>query len=105
MNAVVDRIMNTYQLMRPLDPDQVARLLPPATGPMSVQPVEHGSKTTAAHAQPMLTRTSNPAQKSQSPRAEAVRTAKAKMSRRKSLKKQQEDQKVSGDRLHSDEDR
>ena len=24
MNAVVDRIMNTYQLMRPLDPDQVS---------------------------------------------------------------------------------
>jgi hypothetical protein len=23
MNAVVDRIMNTYQLMRPLDPDKV----------------------------------------------------------------------------------
>jgi hypothetical protein len=24
MNAVVDRILNTYQLMRPLDPDQVS---------------------------------------------------------------------------------
>jgi hypothetical protein len=70
---------------------------------MSVQPVEHGFKM-AAHAQPMLTKTSNPAQKNQSPRAEAVRTAKAKMSRRKSLRKQREAQKVSGDRLHPDEE-
>jgi hypothetical protein len=53
----------------------------------------------------MLTKTSNPAQKNQSPRAEAVRTAKAKLSRRKSLRKQREAQKVSGDRLHPDEER
>jgi hypothetical protein len=74
----------------------------PPTGPMNVQPVEHGSKT-AAQAQVM--RTSNPAQKNHSPRAEAVRTAEAKMSRRKSLKKQRETQKVSGDQMHPDEER
>jgi hypothetical protein len=63
---------------------------------MSVQPVEHGSKT-AAQAQLMLTKTPNSAQTKQSPRAEAVRIAKAKMSRRKSLKKQRQAQRVSDD--------
>jgi hypothetical protein len=71
---------------------------------MSVQPIDTGSKM-AKHAQPMLTKTSKPAQKNQSPRAEAVRTAKAKLSRRKSLRKQREAQKVSGERLHPDAER
>jgi hypothetical protein len=70
---------------------------------MNVQPIEHGADTVA---QPQSTKAANiAAQIKQSPRSEAVRTAKAKMSRRKSLKKQRETQKVSGDRLHPDDER
>jgi hypothetical protein len=81
----------------------MARLRPPATGPVNVQPIEHGADTVA---QPQSTKAANiAAQIKQSPRADAARIANAKISRRKSLKKQREDQKVSGDRLHPDEDR
>jgi hypothetical protein len=41
----------------------------------------------------------------QSPRADAARIANAKISRRKSLKKQRQAQKVSGDGLHPDEEK
>ena len=70
---------------------------------MNVQPIEHGADTAA---QPQSTKAAiTAAEKKQSPRADAARIANAKISRRKSLKKQREDQKVSGDRLHPDEDR
>jgi len=71
---------------------------------MNVQPIEHGADTVA---QPQSTKAANiaAAQTKQSPRADAARIANAKISRRKSLKKQREDQKVSGDRLHPDENR
>jgi hypothetical protein len=70
---------------------------------MNVQPIEHGADTAA---QPQSTKAANTAaQKKQSPRAEAARVANAKISRRKSLKKQREAQKISGDRLHPDEER
>jgi hypothetical protein len=70
---------------------------------MSVQPIEHGADTAA---QPQSTKVGNTAaQKKQSPRADAARIANAKISRRKSLKKQREAHKVSGDRLHPDDER
>jgi hypothetical protein len=70
---------------------------------MNVQPIEHGADTAA---QPQSTKAANTAaQKKQSPRANAARIANAKTSRRKSLKKQREAQKVSGDQLHPDEER
>jgi hypothetical protein len=79
------------------------RLRPPATGPMNLQPIEHGADMAA---QPQSTKAANTAaQKKQSPRANAARIANAKTSRRKSLKKQREAQKVSGDQLHPDEER
>jgi hypothetical protein len=69
---------------------------------MNVQPIEHGADTVA---QPQSKAANIAAQIKQSPRTDAARIANAKISRRKSLKKQREDQKVSGDRLHPDEDR
>jgi len=71
---------------------------------MNVQPIEHGSDT-AAQQQLMPTKASNSAQKIQTPRAEAVRIAKAKISRRKSLGKQREAQKTAGARVHPGEQR
>jgi hypothetical protein len=53
---------------------------------MNVQPIEHGADTAA---QPQSTKAAiTAAQKKQSPRADAARIANAKISRRKSLKKQ-----------------
>jgi hypothetical protein len=70
---------------------------------MSVQPIEHGADTAA---QPQSTKAADTAaQKKQSPRADAAQIANAKISRRSSLKKQREAQKVSGDRLHPDDER
>ena len=66
---------------------------PTHTGPMSVQPVQHGS------AAPMQSRMEPTAgaetqpQKKPSPRSEAVRIAKARMTRRNSLRKQRQAQK------------
>jgi hypothetical protein len=58
---------------------------------MSVQPIEHGADTAA---QPQSTKAAVTAQKKQSYRPDAVRIANAKISRRKSFKKQREAQKV-----------
>ena len=65
------------------------------TGPMSVQPVRHGSiapsqlrmePTAGAETQPLHS-------KQQTPRTEAVRIAKARIMRRNSLRKQRQAQK------------
>jgi len=81
----------------------MARLRPPATGPMKVQPIEHGADTAA---QPQSTKaTIRMTQKKQPPRADAARIANAKIGRRKSLKKQREDQRGSGDGPHPDDER
>ena len=69
---------------------------PPLTGPMSVQPVEHGS-ITLMQSRPMTSETNEKPKKAskkqstkQSTRADAVRIAKAKISRRGSLSKQRQ---------------
>ena len=65
---------------------------PPLTGPMSVQPVEHGS-ITLMQSRPMTSETNKKPKKpsrKQSTRADAVRIAKAKISRRGSLSKQRQ---------------
>lgn len=65
---------------------------PPLTGTMSVQPVAHGS-ITPMQSRPMASETSKKskkASKKQSSRADAVRIAKAKISRRGSLSKQRQ---------------
>ena len=65
---------------------------PPLTGPMSVQPVGHGS-ITLMQSRPMTSETNKKpkqASKKQSTRADAVRIAKAKISRRGSLSKQRQ---------------
>jgi hypothetical protein len=66
-----------------------------STGPMSVQPVEHGS--IAAMQLRMMptaeTETKTRLSKKQTPRAEAVRIAKARIMRRNSLRKQRQAQK------------
>jgi hypothetical protein len=70
---------------------------------MSVQPIEHGADTAA---QPQSTKAANTAaEKKQLPSANAARIANAKISRRKSLKKQRQAQKVSGGGPHPDEER
>jgi hypothetical protein len=70
---------------------------------MNVQPIEHGADTAA---QPQSTKAATTAaQKKQSLRADAARIANAKISRRKSLKKQRQALKVSGDGQHPDEER
>jgi hypothetical protein len=59
---------------------------------MSVQPVQHGS-ITPMQSRPMASQTSQKPKKAprkQSSRADAVRTAKAKISRRGSLSKQRQ---------------
>ena len=65
---------------------------PPLTGPMSVQPVEHSS-ITLMQSRPMASETNSKPKKpprKQSSRADAVRIAKAKISRRGSLSKQRQ---------------
>jgi len=68
---------------------------PTSTGPMSVQPVQHGSiATTQLRMMPTAeteTKASQP--KKQTPRTEAVRIAKARIMRRNSLRKQRQAQK------------
>jgi hypothetical protein len=68
---------------------------PTSTGPMSVQPVEHGS-TAATQLRMMPTAETEPKaphSKKQTPRTEAVRIAKARIMRRNSLRKQRQAQK------------
>jgi hypothetical protein len=64
---------------------------PTSTGPMSVQPVGHGS--IAATQSTMMPKAKTPPPKKPSPRAEAVRVAKARIMRRNSLRKQRQAQK------------
>ena len=68
---------------------------PTSIGPMSVQPVEHGSNApTQLRMMPSAeTETKPPHPKKQTPRTEAVRIAKARIMRRNSLRKQREAQK------------
>jgi hypothetical protein len=62
------------------------------TGPMSTQPVQHGSiAPTQLRMQPSGGAETQP--KKQSPRMEGVRIAKAKITRRNSLRKQRQAQK------------
>jgi hypothetical protein len=65
------------------------------TGPMSVQPVQHGSiAPTQVRMQPTAgAETQRPHSKKQTPRTEAVRIAKARIMRRNSLRKQRQAQK------------
>jgi hypothetical protein len=63
---------------------------PTATGPMSVQPVDHGS---TAATQLRMKPTVETETKKQTPRTEAVRIAKARIMRRNSLRKQRQAQK------------
>jgi hypothetical protein len=79
---------------------RMARLRRPATSPMNVQPIEHGADTAA---QPQSTKVANTAAQKKSPRADAARIANAKISRRKSLKKQRQAQNASCDGLHPGE--
>jgi hypothetical protein len=69
---------------------------PTSTGPMSVQPVAHGSiAPTQLRMMPTAeTETRTPSSKKQSPRTEAVRIAKARIMRRNSLRKQRQAQKA-----------
>jgi len=65
---------------------------PTLTGPMSLQPVEHGS-ITPMPSRPVISEANNKPKKAarkQSTRADAVRIAKAKISRRGSLSKQRQ---------------
>jgi len=66
------------------------------TGPMSVQPVEHGSITLnqSPSEKPAIDRAPEAGTKKQSARAEALRIAKAKITRRNSLQKQRRLQKL-----------
>jgi hypothetical protein len=68
---------------------------PSSTGPMSVQPVEHGSTAaTQLRMKPTAgAETKTPLSKKQTPRTEAVRIAKARIMRRNSLRKQRQAQK------------
>jgi hypothetical protein len=70
---------------------------------MNVQPIEHGADTAA---QPQSTKaTITTAEETQPAMADGARIANAKISRRKSLKKQREAQKGLGDGPHPDEER
>jgi hypothetical protein len=68
---------------------------PTSTGPMSVQPAAHGSiaATQLLMMPTMEAETKNSLPKKRSPRAEAVRIAKARIMRRNSLRKQRQAQK------------
>jgi hypothetical protein len=67
-----------------------------STGPMSVQPVEHGSiAPMQLRMMPTTeTETKTGLPKKRTPRAEAVRIAKARIMRRNSLRKQRQAQKA-----------
>jgi len=69
---------------------------PTSAGPMDMQPVAHGS-TAATPLLPMMPAAGEPPKKSvpkkQPTRTEAVRAAKARISRRNSLRKQRQAQK------------
>src|SRR4051795_6351048 len=68
----------------------------PMTGPMNVQPAAHGSRT-PTQSQPMMPsagkKPNTTVPKKQSTRTEALRAAKAGISRRNSLRKQRQAQK------------
>jgi hypothetical protein len=68
---------------------------PTSTGPMSVQPVQHGSiAATQLRMEPTAGAETQPTRpKKPSPRTEAVRIAKARIMRRNSLRKQRQAQK------------
>jgi hypothetical protein len=67
---------------------------PTSTGPMSVQPVGHGSiAATQSTMMPTAGEAKTPLPKKPSSRAEAVRVAKARIMRRNSLRKQRQAQK------------
>jgi hypothetical protein len=64
------------------------------TGPMSVQPVEHGSiEPMQLRMMPTAETETKARLKKQTPRTEAVRIAKARIMRRNSLRKQRQAQK------------
>jgi hypothetical protein len=64
------------------------------TGPMNVQPVQHGSiAPTQLRMEPTPGAETPPHSKKQTPRTEAVRIAKARIMRRNSLRKQRQAQK------------
>jgi hypothetical protein len=67
----------------------------PSTGPMSVQPIVHGSTvaTTLAMMPTVGGQQRTPLSKSQQVRADVVRTANARIMRRSSLRKQRQAQK------------
>jgi hypothetical protein len=69
---------------------------PPPTGPMSMQPLDRGSvmPTQGLPMMPSAGKAAKPPQPKQQPtRAEAVRAAKARITRRNSLRKQRDAQK------------
>ena len=68
---------------------------PTSTGPMSVQPLQHGSiAPMQLRMEPTAGAEANtPPSKKQTPRTEAVRIAKARIMRRNSLRKQRQAQK------------
>ena len=67
---------------------------PAITGPMRTQPIQHGSIVPTLPAMPTIRETTQAPQPKQPPtRMEAVRAAKAKISRRNSLRKQRAAQK------------
>jgi hypothetical protein len=63
------------------------------TGPMSVQPVQHGSVAPTQLRMEPTVGAETPRPKKQTPRTEAVRIAKARIMRRNSLRKQRQAQK------------
>jgi hypothetical protein len=71
---------------------------PTSAGPMSMQPAGHGSNAPTQLLMTPTTEVENrtPRPKKQSPRAEAVRAAKARITRRNSLRKQRQAQKDQG---------
>ncbi|HEV7599441.1 MAG TPA: hypothetical protein VGO49_04180 [Bradyrhizobium sp.] len=66
---------------------------PTPTGPMSVQPVAHGSIAPTQLLMMPTAETKTPLSTKRSPRTEAVRVAKAKIMRRNSLRMQRQAQK------------
>jgi hypothetical protein len=68
---------------------------PTSTGPMDMQPVQHGSIAPAQLSMEPTpgVETQSPRPKKRSPRTEAVRIAKARIMRRNSLRKQRQAQK------------
>ena len=71
-----------------------SKTTPTGPGPMSVQPVQHGSiAPTQLGMEPTPAAETPPHSKKQTPRTEAVRIAKARIMRRNSLRKQRQAQK------------